>query len=199
MQAIEFWFDFSSPYAYFAAQGIDALAERHGRSVLWRPYMLGTAFKVTGARGLSGTPLKGDYARRDWARISRQTGTPFAIPEGHPIAALPASRTYYWIEGRFPDQAHAFALRAFRAYFVDGIDMADIANVAREAEPLGVPTDELLEGMTSPAIKDQLVAIGAQALERSVFGSPFFRVDGEPFWGWDRMPMLEEWLRSGGW
>ena len=62
---IEFWFDFSSGYAYFAAYEIDAVAERHGRSVLWRPYMLGAAFKLTGARGLSGTPVKGDYARHD--------------------------------------------------------------------------------------------------------------------------------------
>ena len=68
---IEFWFDFSSGYAYFASQTIDALAERNGRSVLWRPFMLGVAFKATGGRGLSDTPMKGDYARRDWARLSR--------------------------------------------------------------------------------------------------------------------------------
>jgi len=61
--SIEFWFDFSSGYAYFAAQEIDALAARHGRTVLWRPFMLGAAFKVTGATGLSRTPMKGDYAR----------------------------------------------------------------------------------------------------------------------------------------
>ena len=50
--AIEFWFDFSSGYAYFAAHTIDLVAERHGRSVAWRPYMLGVAFKRTGAQGL---------------------------------------------------------------------------------------------------------------------------------------------------
>jgi 2-hydroxychromene-2-carboxylate isomerase len=46
---IEFWFDFASGYAYFAALEIEALAERHGRSILWRPLTLGAAFKVTGA------------------------------------------------------------------------------------------------------------------------------------------------------
>ena len=50
---IEFWFDFASGYAYFAALEIEALAERHGRNVLWRPFTLGAAFKVTGAQGLS--------------------------------------------------------------------------------------------------------------------------------------------------
>ncbi|MDJ0958642.1 MAG: DsbA family protein [Arenicellales bacterium] len=56
---IEFWFDFSSGYAYFAAFAIDRVVEKYSRSVLWRPYMLGVAFKQTGARGLSGTPIKG--------------------------------------------------------------------------------------------------------------------------------------------
>ena len=199
MNPIEFWFDFSSGYAYFAAASIDELAARHGRTVLWRPYMLGVAFKVTGSRGLSGTPLKGDYARRDWARLSRRTGLPFAIPAAHPITALPASRAYYWIEDRFPDQAHEFARRAFRAYFADGVDMTDPLRVAEIAAPLGVPVEELALGIPSEPMKQRVKVKSAEALERGIFGSPFFIVEGEPFWGWDRMPMLEEWLQTGGW
>jgi 2-hydroxychromene-2-carboxylate isomerase len=57
MTPIEFWFDFASGYAYFAALDIEALAARHGRAVVWRPFTLGAAFKVTGAQGLSRTPL----------------------------------------------------------------------------------------------------------------------------------------------
>jgi len=38
-----------------------------------------------------------------------------------------------------------------------------------------------------------------EAIAKGVFGSPFFLVDGEPFWGFDRMPMLEHWLEKGGW
>ncbi len=196
---IEFWFDFSSGYAYFASQTIDALAERNGRSVLWRPFMLGVAFKATGGRGLSNTPMKGDYARRDWARLSRLTGTPFALPKGHPITALPASRAYYWIADRFPEAAHAFARRAFHAYFVGGVDMTDPLHVAQVASPLGVPADALREGITSQPMKERVKVMSAEALAKGVFGSPFFIVDGEPFWGWDRLPMLEEWLEKSGW
>ena len=42
-------------------------------------------------------------------------------------------------------------------------------------------------------------AMSDQALEKNIFGSPFFIVDGEPFWGVDRVPMLEDWIRTGGW
>ena len=197
--AIEFWFDFSSGYAYFAAQEIDSLAARHGREVLWRPYMLGVAFKHTGARGLSGTPMKGDYARHDWARLSRRLGVPFSLPEGHPITALPASRAYYWVEERFPEVAHEFARQAFHAYFADGVDMTLAANVAAVGEAMGVPASDLEAGLASPPMKERVKAVSAEAIEKGVFGSPFFRVDGEPFWGWDRLPILEAWLEDGGW
>jgi 2-hydroxychromene-2-carboxylate isomerase len=83
---IEFWFDFASGYAYFAALEIEALAERHSRTVAWRLFRLGAAFKVTGAQGLSRTPLKRDYARRDWQRLARLKGVLFCA-----MIRLPAS------------------------------------------------------------------------------------------------------------
>src|SRR5262249_3422285 len=95
---IEFWFDFASGYAYFAALEIEALAERHGRNLLWRPFTLGAAFKVTGAQGLSRTPLKGEYAQRDWQRLARLKGVVFKLPERHPKAGLAAIRAFYHID-----------------------------------------------------------------------------------------------------
>ena len=196
---IEFWFDFSSGYAYFAAFAIDELAARHGRTVLWRPYMLGVAFKQTGARGLSATPMKSDYARRDWARLSRQTGLVFQPPDNHPIVALPASRAYYWVEDHAPDVAHDFARAAFHAYFAEAMDMTAPATVAAVGATLGLPATALEAGITSQPIKEKVKTVSDEAIAKGVFGSPFFLVNGEPFWGFDRLPMLEDWLVSGGW
>lgn len=69
-EPIEFRFDLSSSYSYFASLQIDALGTRCGRALLWHPFMLGTAFRVTGARGLTSTPLKREYVLRDWQRIA---------------------------------------------------------------------------------------------------------------------------------
>jgi 2-hydroxychromene-2-carboxylate isomerase len=198
--SIEFWFDFSSAYAYFASREIDALAARHGRTATWRPYMLGVAFKATGMRGLSGTPIKGDYSRHDWQRIARETGTPFALPPGHPIVALPASRAFYWIEAEHGHTAAvAFAHDAFAAYYAEHLDMTDVAVVARVAERRGLDAREVEAGMARPEIKERVKTISDEAVARGVFGSPFVLVDGEPFWGWDRLPMVERWLARGGW
>jgi len=196
---IEFWFDFSSGYAYLAAQEIDALGARVDRPILWRPYMLGTAFKVTGMRGLSSTPVKGDYARHDWARAARKLGVPFAPPPNHPKIALPATRAFYWIEAHRAGQEQRFAREVFRQYYSGGLDTSDPDSVAALAGSLGLEAAKLRAGLEAAEIKDHVRAVSETAVQRGIFGSPFFVVDGEPFWGWDRLPMLEEWIRVGGW
>ena len=70
--AIEFYFDFSSPYGYLAAQRIDEMVEEYGREVDWKPFLLGALFEITGARPLPDVPMKGDYARHDLARNARR-------------------------------------------------------------------------------------------------------------------------------
>src|SRR5262252_3324553 len=83
---IEFYFGFSSPYGYLASTRIDALAEKHGRAVTWRPFLLGAAFKATGQQPLVEQPLRGPYHRRDFARSARLAGVPFRLPEPFPFA-----------------------------------------------------------------------------------------------------------------
>jgi len=196
---IEFWFDFSSGYGYLAAQEIEALGERVKRPILWRPYMLGTAFKVTGMRGLSSTPLKGDYARHDWARAARKMGVPFAPPKDHPKIALAATRAFYWIEANRPGEEKRFAREVFGQYYSGKLDTSDADAVAALAGSLGLETAKVRTGLEAAEIKERARAISESAVQRGIFGSPFFVVDGEPFWGWDRIPMIEEWIRTGGW
>lgn len=196
---IEFWFDFSSAYAYFAAAEIDELAARTGRPIGWRPYMLGTAFKATGATGLSSTPLKRDYARHDWARLARLKGLPFQLPPNHPVIALAATRVFYWIEEQAPSAAPAFAREVFRRYYTEGLDTADVGALLPLAAALGFDGAAVRAGAEAPALKARVKAISEDAVARGIFGSPFFIVDGEAFWGHDRMAMLAEWLKRGGW
>jgi 2-hydroxychromene-2-carboxylate isomerase len=189
---IEFWFDFGSSYAWFASLEIEALATKHGRDVAWRPFMLGTAYAVTGAKGLSSTPLKRDYARHDWRRIARLRGVPYNPAPTHPPIALPTMRAFYALDRRDPEAAVGFAKAAFHAAYADGRDVGDVAVVL---ELSGLAADAL----SDPEIKALAKARSEEAVGRGVFGSPWFFVDGEPFWGWDRLPMMDDWLTRGGW
>jgi 2-hydroxychromene-2-carboxylate isomerase len=197
---IEFWFDFASGYAYFAALEIEALAERHGRSVLWRPFTLGAAFKVTGAQGLSRTPLKGEYARRDWQRLARLKGVVFKLPERHPKVGLAAIRAFYHIDRIDPPAAARLAKHIITGYFQDGLDTDDPDAIAQAASRLpGLDRESVLAGINDPEVKAIARQHGEAVVARGVFGSPWIFVDGEPFWGSDRLAMVEQWLATGPW
>ena len=196
---IEFWFDFTSPYAYFASLEVEAVAGRHGREVLWRPFLLGAVFRTTGMQALTTMPLRGDYARRDWERLARRLGAPFAFPAIHPANTVAAGRAFLWIEENDPALAVSFARAVFAAHFGRGEDIGPAANIVAIARDAGVDADRLAEGLGSQGLKDRFRARSDEALARGIFGSPFFIVHGEPFWGADRLPMVEEWLSRGGW
>lgn len=194
---VDFYFDFSSPYGYFAAEKIDALAARHGRTVHWHPFLLGATFKLTGLGPLPGIPLKGAYSMHDIARSARFFGLPYRQPSTFPIPTQHAARAFLWLHGRSPAQAKAFGLAAYRAYFVDDVNISDLGAVLDIAAGQGVDRDELSAVLAGSEIKAQLAAEVEQGIARGVFGSPFVIVDGEPFWGADRLPQLERWLQDG--
>jgi len=197
-QPIAFFFDFSSPYGYIASRLIDDLAARHGRDVVWRPILLGAIFKITGMGPLPSVPLKGDYSLRDFARMARMHGAPFAMPEPFPFSGVQANRAFYWLDGADPAAARDLAKALYGAAFSGG-DIGGADAVADIAARLGHDRAAVLAGMSSPEAKDRTRAETDAAVALGVFGSPFIIVDGEPFWGADRLDQVERWLETGGW
>ena len=196
---IEFWFDFSSPYGYIASELIDGVAARHGRSVNWHPILLGPVFKAVGTAPLTLLPIKGDYSRHDFARMARYHKVAFRLPEKFPVGTQVAARAFYLIADGDAARARDFAKRVFRAYYVQGRDVADPAVVMALAAEAGVDAAALAGPLKGEAIKERVKAEVDSAMKAGVFGSPHFIVDGEPFWGVDRLPVMEEWMRTGGW
>ena len=198
-EPIDFCFEFASPYGYLASTRIDAIAARHGREVCWHPIMLGAVFKLTGAQPLVRTPLKGDYMVRDLPRFARLLGVPFNAPPVMPANSLAASRACIWLERDDPGQAKALARAILHAHWGEGRDIGRPDDVADLAEPLGIGRAELLAAVADPAVKERLKQATEAAIGRGVFGSPFVLVDGEPFWGADRLDQVERQLAAGGW
>ena len=134
---LDFYFDFSSPYGYLAGHGIDPIAEKHGRTVMWRPYLLGVVFAITGQSPLTTQPLRGDYALHDLTRSARSLRVPFVMPEPFPVLTLAAGRAYYWIHDRDPAMAKAFARSVYHRIFGEGGDIATPAAIIAIAEACG--------------------------------------------------------------
>lgn len=197
-QPLDFYFDFSSPYGYFASTRIDALAAKYGRSVKWHPLLLGAVFKTTGGMPLPMVPLKGEYAFRDFERSARFYGIPYRRPGAFPIPTQLAARAMLWVAQTHGDgKAVEFAKAVYAAYFVDGANITESGTVAAVASATGIDTEAVIEGANDPAIKERLKADVDAAVARGVFGSPFVLVDGEPFWGFDRFDQLEAFLKNG--
>lgn len=199
-EPIEFFFDFISPYGYLGATRIDALAHRHGRAVEWKPFLLGvTVMKVMGLKPLMDTPLKSDYLRHDKPRLAKLLGVPLAAPDMNGVNSLRASRAFLALRERDPALAKRFAQRVFQRLWVEGRDITPIQAVLEEAGALGADTAWLRDEVESPAGKARLETSVNEAIGKGVFGAPFFIADGEPFWGVDRLWMLDHWLTHRNW
>lgn len=196
---IEFFFDFSSPYGYVAAHRIEAIGQKHGREVLWKPFLLGAMFQVNGQRPLKDQALKWDYSTHDLERTVRRYDVAWQLPEIFPIPTQAAGRTFYWINDQDPALAKQFALLAYQAYFSKNIDIRAKDVVAEIAVEIGLEEAACLAAIDDEIYKSKLKDETAGAIERNVCGSPFVFIGSEPFWGNDRLDMVDEWLETGGW
>lgn len=199
--AIDFYFDFLSSYGYFASLRIEDIAARHGRRVNWHVFLIGVAvMKVMGLKPLLDTPLKGAYVLRDTSRYMRRHGLVLQRKVEDPMMdPRLAARAFCWVQRQHPDRDAAFGHAIFDSYWRLGHDLADPARVVELAAPLGLDPDALRTGMDSEEARTDLRDGVSAALDRGAFGSPFIIVDGEPFWGSDRLELVDEWLAKGGW
>jgi 2-hydroxychromene-2-carboxylate isomerase len=124
---------------------------------------------------------------------------PFTMPPTVPMNSLAASRAYWWLHASDDDMAKGFAEAVFHAHWGEGRDLSHVDAVVEVADTLGVDTDALRTAVADPTIKERLKVETGLAIKRGVFGSPFFFVDSEPFWGADRLDHVERWLATGGW
>lgn len=196
---LDFYFDFSSPYGYLLAEKLDAVAACHGRQVNWHPILLGVIFQATGSRPpVDGASAKSQYVFNDFARSARFMGVPYNPPSRFPLPTQNAARAYYWLQDQDPALARRFALAVYRAFFVEDRDISAPEVVLEIAAAQGVDRQALEAALQDGAVKARLKEACEQALAAGVFGSPHVIVDGEHFFGADRLPQIARWLETGG-
>lgn len=197
---IDFYFDFASPYGYFMSAKSDALAACHGRTVTWRPVMLFAVLRAPGLPGPLESPVKREYMLADFERSARFLGIGYRLPPKFPIITPYAARAFYLLAAQAPGAAVPFARTVMYSYWREGRDIADIdlvASLASQAcHTLGSP-EAICQQLRADSAKALLQDAIASAVERRVFGSPFVIVDGEPFFGMDRLPQIEDRLARG--
>ena len=195
MSHIDFYFDFASPYGYFMSEKIEELANQHGRSVTWRPILLFAALRSLGLSPPFEHPIKLDYITADFKRSAKFLGVDYRLPSAFPALTQHAARAFYLLNEKAPTSAVPYAHSVFRSYFRDSKDISNIEFIAQmvldQTDSLGT-RPVIVELLKSDATKSLLNSAIDAAVENRVFGSPFIIIDGESFFGVDRLPQIDQ-------
>jgi 2-hydroxychromene-2-carboxylate isomerase len=191
--SVELWFEFASTYSYPAVERVGPLAAARGLTVTWRPFLLGPIFRAQGWNDspFNIYPVKGRYMWRDLERLCAKHGLPFRRPSAFPRSGLLAARVACVASGE--PWCADFVRRVYRANFADDRDIADAAVVSDVLGALGQPAAEVLARAGAPETKEALRRQTERAIELGIFGAPTCVVDGELFWGNDRLEDAIAW------
>ena len=197
---LDFWYDFSSPFAYLGATQIEAVAARAGARLRWRPMLLGAVFKQIGTANVPMFAVN-DNKRRWLAREldywASYWQVPFRFTSHFPMKTVTALRLALIAGDRIAELSHAL----FRALWVEDRDISDAAVLADVLGGLDMDAEAMLVRTREPAVKQQLIDATSAAIDAGVFGAPTSVVGPADspmlFWGQDRLALVERAL--GGW
>ena len=192
MKTVDFYFDIGSPAAYLAWTQMPKLVAETGATLNCVPFLLGGVFKATGNASPVTIPAKGKWLRRDLQKWSDIYGlAPIKMPPNFPVNTLPFMRALVGTQMR--DTAHFQALgdALYSGMFVHGLDMNDMAVVASVLTRAGFDPAAIMALTQEPDVKAQLIANTEAGVAAGCFGAPSFVVNGELFWGQDRLHFVK--------
>ena len=192
---IKFYFDYNSPYSYIASLRVEELCQRAGAELLWLPVVLGGIFQSNEIEPPHTKMNRRRYLFEDLKDLAAYYGIPYqerTVFLFKPILSLRATLAV-------PQGAErAKAVHAlYRGAFAEDLDLGEADVVTRLLNEAGLDGTALVERTQDAAIKNELKAITDEAIAKGVFGAPtFFVDDGKMFWGHDRMPLMEQYLKK---
>lgn len=189
-KAVEFLFDFGSPTSYLAYKQLPKIAARHGARIIWTPILLGAVFKATGNASPAMVPLKARYMNNDLARFAKRYGVVLNFNSHFPVNTLPLMRgaVAYQATNQFDIYVNAM----FDAMWAHPRNLNDQAEIAHVLNDIGIKPGDFLTQIERPDVKEKLKANTESAVARGVFGAPTFFVNGDMFFGQDRLDFVEE-------
>ncbi len=188
---IRFFFDFTSTYSYIAVQQIDDLAARYGRSVEWTAVSLGHLFQAQGVTPPMMIQAKFEYLKIDFARSCEFAGLPSRLPDPFPPDVKLARYAFYLLKARDEGLSHAFARAVMLQLFGHGRSIATAPEILAACKDLPVTEAEIVAAEKDIGAKRAVIKAVETAKAEGMNGAPYTLLDGEPFWGADRLDHLE--------
>jgi 2-hydroxychromene-2-carboxylate isomerase len=183
---VEFWFDVGSPAADLAWIQLPRLLRATGAEVEYKPFLLGGVFQATGNRWPMQVVARGKYMQDDLQRFAPTLRSGVQPQPAFPIRTLTLMRGAIGLQMREPGRLRAYLDTVFRAIWVEGRNMNEVAAAAAVAAVLqgaGFDTQQLQALAADPAVKDKMKKVTQEAVERGGFGAPTFLVGKQMYWG----------------
>jgi 2-hydroxychromene-2-carboxylate isomerase len=197
-RTVDYYFSVVSPWAYIGHAPFMDIVQRHGLAVNYKPVFLGGVFQETGGLPLPKRhPARQRYRLLELQRWRDKRGLTFNIhPKFWPFDVKLVDRFVLAIAASHKDP-DPFLRRAFRGVWEEERNLEDPRVIAELAEAVGLDSAPLMT-MAQGDTTEALYALNLEnAVAADVFGSPAYVVDGEVFWGQDRLELLDDALRSG--
>jgi 2-hydroxychromene-2-carboxylate isomerase len=197
-RVIDYYFSLVSPWAYIGHGPFMDIVERHGIEINYKPVFLGRVFAETGGLPLAQRhPARQRYRLVELQRWREKRGLSFNLQPKHwPFDVNLADRFVIAItvSGKSPD---AFLRRAYAALWEEERNLGDPLVLAELAEQAGLDSSTLMD-IAGGSSTEAIYALNLEnAVACDVFGSPAYVLDGEVFWGQDRLDLLDDALASG--
>ena len=194
-KTVEFYYDFGSPTTYLAHKRLQQLEAEYDLEVVYKPILLGGIFKATGNTTPVAVPAKGKYMlEHDLPRFARRYGVPLNFNPHFPINTLGLMRGAIAAQrlGCLPRYLDV----VFDAVWVAGENMGDPEVVSRVLSEADLDVEALMPLLQDPEVKAELVNGTEEAVKRGAFGAPTLYMDGEIYFGQDRLDFIEEALAA---
>jgi len=196
MKEIEFWFSIGSTYTYLSVTRIAALAKEAGASFSWQPF---SVRKIM--REMDNVPfppskkVKVDYMWRDIERRAQGYGFSARVPAPYPLGEFDLANRVA-VLGKQEGWCEDYVRATYRRWFIEGQEAGGEPNLPQTLSEIGQDLSHVLERANSPDIEAAYLEQTARAQRLGIFGSPSFVVDGELFWGDDRLEDAVRWAQK---
>lgn len=195
MKHFEYWFDFGSPASYLAWTQLPRLQQETGAAAVYKPMLLGGVFQATDNRSPASIPAKGKYTFTDFDRFATRYGVPLRTNPHFPINTITLMRGAVALQMRSDPRFLDYCDAMFKAIWVESLNMNDPATMGAALVKAGFDPTALLALTAEQSTKDALKTATQEAVARGIFGAPTFFVEGQMFWGQDRIDFVKEALQ----
>ena len=182
---IDFYFDFSSPYAYIGYKEIKKLEKKNSFKIKFMPIFLGGLHNAAGITPAAFIKLKSKYMIEDTKLVSKKKNISFHFNSYFPINTVNFMRGVLIAEK--DNSEKNFIEKIFNAIWMDGLNMNDPIVINKVLKNIDLNPEIFFKKVSDQKVKDKLRKLTDDALKKKIFGVPAFVVNKKMFWGQDRL------------